>query len=225
MRTVMIVEDNVEISDMMRTYLLKAGHRVIQAYDGEQAVVMFKAMNPDLVILDVMLPILDGYSVCTAIRSISPTPVIVVSAKVGEEDKIKMLELGADDYLTKPFSFKEMVVRVNAQLRRYFEFSKPKDEHERIHGNLVISPTHFEAKVNGSVLSLSNKEFKMLDVLTYNANKIYSKQQLIDEVWGIDDFIDENTVAVTIARLREKLVKVGCNNVVTVWGLGYKWQD
>ena len=225
MRTIMIVEDNTEISDLMRTYLLRAGHRVLQAYDGEQAVAMFKALKPDLVLLDIMLPVLDGYAVCEIIRSIATVPIIVVSAKVSEDDKIKMFELGADDYMTKPFSFKEMVMRVNAQLRRYFDLGKKPETDVRTHGALTVSPKHFEAKVNGEQLNLSQKEFKLLDVLTYNANKIFSKQQLSDEVWGIDEYIDENTVAVTVARLREKLEKAGCNNIATVWGLGYKWQE
>lgn len=225
MRTILIVEDNIEISDMMRSYLLKAGHSVIQAFDGEQAVKMFKAMKPDLVLLDIMLQYLDGYAICEIIRKTANIPIIVVSAKVGEEDKIKMFELGADDYLTKPFSFKEMVMRVNAQLRRYFVLNKNAAGDVRTHGNLTISPEHFEAKVGDNALHLSQKEFKLLDLLTYNANKIYSKQQLMDEVWGIDEFIDENTVAVTIARLRDKLIKVGVNNIVTIWGMGYKWQE
>lgn len=225
MRTILIVEDNIEISDMMRSYLMKAGYSVIQAFDGEQAVKMFGAMKPDLVLLDIMLKYLDGYAICEIIRKTANIPVIVVSAKVGEEDKIKMFELGADDYLTKPFSFKEMVMRVNAQLRRYFVLNKNSADETRTHGLLTISPEHFEAKVGETPLHLSQKEFKLLDLLTFNANKIFSKQQLMDEVWGINEFIDDNTVAVTIARLREKLVKVGVNNIVTVWGLGYKWQD
>lgn len=114
-----------------------------------------------------------------------------------------------------PFSFKEMVMRVNAQLRRYFDLGKKPETDVRTHGALTVSPKHFEAKVNGEKLSLSQKEFKLLDVLTYNANKIFSKQQLIDEVWGIDEYIDENTVAVTVATLREKLEKAGCNNIAT----------
>ena len=116
MRTIMIVEDNTEISDLMRTYLLRAGHRVLQAYDGEQAVAMFKALKPDLVLLDIMLPVLDGYAVCEIIRSIATVPIIVVSAKVSEDDKIKMFELGADDYMTKPFSMRELLARVRAYL-------------------------------------------------------------------------------------------------------------
>lgn len=225
MRTILIIEDNVEISDVMKTYLIKAGHNVCQAYDGNQAIAIFKAVKPDLVILDLMLTYLDGYALCEIIRKTTNIPIIVASARVEEEDKMKLFELGADDYMTKPFSMKEMVMRVNAQLRRYFVLNKQDNQSTRQHGVLTIDPIHHEAKVNNETLNLTSKEFKMLDVLTYNANKLYSKQQLIDAVWGIDEFIDENTVAVTIARLRDKLIKVNINNITTVWGLGYKWQE
>lgn len=164
MRKILIAEDNVEISNMMKSYLEKAGHEVYQAFDG------------------------------------------------------------ADDYITKPFSFKEMVMRVGAQLRRYYEFNAVPSG-DRHYGSLMISSSRYEAKVDGEPLNLTAKEFKILDYLTIHENQIMPKQKLIDDVWGVDEYIDENTVAVTIARLRDKLSKVGINNVVTVWGLGYKWQD
>lgn len=225
MKKILIAEDNIEISDMMRNYLIKADHNVYQAFDGGQALSLIKAVSPDLVLLDIMMPVVDGFKVCESLRQNSNIPVIVISAKVAEEDKEKMFNLGADDYLTKPFSFKEMVMRVNAQLRRYYDFNKAPETGDRHYGELCISTEHFQVKVGDQPLTLSPKEFKTLDVLTRDANKIFSKQQLIDAVWGIDEYIDENTVAVTIARLREKLAKVGIGNVVTVWGMGYKWQD
>lgn len=224
MRKILIAEDNVEISDMMRNYLIRAGHTVYQAYDGQQALEFAKSMNPDLVLLDIMMPILDGYEVCRKLRKDMDIPIIVVSAKVAEEDKEKMFALGADDYLTKPFSFNEMNMRVGAQLRRYYEFNANKNKGTRHYGELTVSSERFEAKLKEEILPLTAKEFKILDYLTLNENQIIPKQKLIDEVWGIDEYIDENTVAVTIARLREKLSKVGVNNIVTVWGLGYKWQ-
>ncbi len=221
----MIAEDNIEISDMMRNYLLKAGHVVYQAFDGAQALEMLASLRPDLVLLDIMMPVYDGYYVCNKLRSTMSIPVIVVSAKVAEEDKERMFDLGADDYITKPFSFKEMVMRVNAQLRRYYELNKQANLSDRQYGRLFISSNRFEVKVDDEQVPLTAKEFKILDYLTLNANQIIPKQKLIDEVWGIDEYIDENTVAVTIARLRDKLEKVNVSNVVTVWGLGYKWQD
>lgn len=224
MRKVLIAEDNVEISDMMKSYLQRAGHEVYQAFDGAQALNMAKEVKPDIALLDIMMPKIDGFSVCENLRKNMNIPIIVVSAKVSEDDKVRMFELGADDYITKPFSFKEMVMRVNAQLRRFYEFNVVPTG-DRKYGELSVSPSRFEAKVGEEVLNLTAKEFKILDYLTAHENQIMPKQKIIDDVWGVDEYIDENTVAVTIARLRDKLDKAGVNNVVTVWGLGYKWQD
>lgn len=225
MRKILIAEDNVEISDMMKSYLVKAGHEVYQAFDGLQALAMAKEIKPDIALLDIMMPDADGYRVCETLRKTMNMPIIVVSAKVAEEDKARMFDLGADDYITKPFSFKEMVMRVAAQLRRYYEFNTANLQEDRHYGNLMISSSRYEVKVDGEPLNLTAKEFKILDYLTLHENQIMPKQKIIDDVWGIDEYIDENTVAVTIARLRDKLAKVGVSNVVTVWGLGYKWQD
>lgn len=224
-RRILIAEDNLEISDTMRNYLIRAGYVVSQAFDGGDAIEQARRLSPDLILLDIMMPVADGYEVCESIRRDMNIPIIVVSAKVAEEDKIRLFELGADDYITKPFSFKEMVCRVNAQIRRYYDFNRPAANADRHFGALMISSERFEAKVNGEPLNLTAKEFKILDFLTLNQNQIFSKQKLIDAVWGIDEYIDENTVVVTIARLREKLEKAGVNNIVTIWGLGYKWQD
>lgn len=225
MRKILIAEDNVEISDMMKSYLVKADYEVCQAFDGLQALAMAKEIKPDLALLDIMMPKIDGFEVCQTLRKTMTMPIIVVSAKVAEEDKVRMFDLGADDYITKPFSFKEMVVRVAAQLRRYYEFNTANLQEDRHYGKLVISSSKFEAKVDGETLNLTAKEFKILDYLTLHENQIMPKQKIIDDVWGVDEYIDENTVAVTIARLRDKLEKADINNVVTVWGLGYKWQD
>lgn len=224
-RKILIAEDNIEISDMMRNYLIRAGYTVYQAFDGGETLTQAQKLNPDLMLLDIMMPVIDGYEVCAKMRKNTTIPIIVVSAKVAEEDKIRLFELGADDYITKPFSFKEMVCRVNAQIRRYYDFNRQSSGEDRHYGDLMISSARFEVKVKDSSLNLTAKEFKILDYLTLNRNQIFSKQKLIDAVWGIDEYIDENTVVVTIARLREKLQKAGIENVVTVWGLGYKWQD
>lgn len=224
MRKILIAEDNSEISDMMKSYLQRAGHAVHQSCDGAETLQKVKDVKPDLVLLDIMMPKLDGFTVCETLRKTTNIPIIVVSAKVTEEDKERMFDLGADDYITKPFSFKEMVMRVGAQLRRYYEFNVVPTG-DRRYGELLISPSRYEARVGEEPLALTSKEFKILDYLTYHENQIMPKQKIIDDVWGVDEYIDENTVAVTIARLRDKLSKVGINNVVTVWGLGYKWQD
>ena len=224
-RRILIAEDNIEISDTMRNYLIRAGYTVYQAFDGGDALEQARKLSPDLILLDIMMPVADGYEVCESIRRDMNVPIIVVSAKVAEEDKVRLFELGADDYITKPFSFKEMVCRANAQIRRYYDLNRTAASADRYLGDLMISPDRFEAKVKGEPLNLTAKEFKILDYLTLNRNQIFSKQKLIDAVWGIDEYIDENTVVVTIARLREKLEKAGVQNVVTIWGLGYKWQD
>lgn len=223
-RKILIAEDNVELSDMARNFLMKADYTVFQAFDGKRAIEMARSLSPDLLLLDIMLPICDGFEVCRSVRMDSAIPIIVISANVTEEDKIKMLEAGADDYMTKPFSFKEMVVRVGAQLRRFYTLSAPVASATRTYGALQIDSERMEAKGNGALLPLTAKEFKMLDVLTRNAGRVFSKRQLIDDVWGLNEYIDENTVAVTVARLREKLKKAGVDNLETVWGFGYKWK-
>lgn len=191
-RKILIAEDNTEISDMMRNYLLKAEYSVYQAYDGLQAIEMASSVRPDLMLLDIMMPVCDGFEVCESVRKNMNIPIIVISAVVDEESKLKLFELGADDYLTKPFSFKEMVMRVAAQLRRFYEFTSVAAKF-RTYGRLTISSDRFEAKVDGEEIGLTSTEFRLLDFLTSNPNRIFSKQKLIDEVWGIDEYIDENT--------------------------------
>ncbi len=224
-RKILIAEDNTELNDMLRNYLIKAGHTVYQAFDGAQAVDMAMKLKPDLMVLDIMMPVKDGYEVCREVRASQNIPIIVASAKETEDDKEKLFDLGADDYITKPFSFKEAVMRVNAQLRRYYKFNTAEKTDCRRLNELTVYPDKFEARIMNEPLKLTAKEFKMLDVLTANPDRIFSKSQLIDRVWGEYEYIDENTVAVTVLRLREKLEAKGVKNIVTVWGLGYKWQS
>lgn len=224
-RKILIAEDNTDLNDMLRNYLIKAGHTVYQAFDGVQAVDMVVKLKPDLMVLDIMMPLKDGYEVCREVRSIANIPIIVASAKETEEDKERLFDLGADDYITKPFSFKEAVMRVNAQLRRYYKLNTAENSFVRRLDELTVYPDKFEARVMDEPVKLTAKEFKMLDTLTGNPDRIFSKQQLIDRVWGEDEYIDENTVAVTVLRLRDKLEAKGVRNIVTVWGLGYKWQS
>lgn len=222
-RKILIAEDNAELSDMARNYLKLADYTVYQAFDGKEAVEMVKALRPDLILLDIMMPEIDGCEVCRLVRAENNIPIIVMSARTSEADKFELFDAGADDYLTKPFSFKEMVVRVAAQLRRYYEFSAPKQD-VRYEDGLEIRTEEMTALANGKVLPLTAKEFKLLDALTLNAGRVIAKQRLIDLVWGVEEYIDENTVAVTVARLREKLKKEDADFIKTVWGIGYKWQ-
>lgn len=223
-RTVLIAEDNVELSDMARNYLMKEGYRTYQAFDGFQAIDMVKRLSPDLLLLDIMLPGCDGFEVCRVVRAEKNIPIIVMSARSGEDDKVQLLEIGADDYITKPFSFKEMVGRVNAQLRRYFNLSA-RATGARSYGDLTVYPDDMIATANGKEIPLTAREFRLLDLLTLNAGRVFNKQKIIDEVWGVDYFIDENTVAVTVNRLRDKLKKAGVDGVETVWGIGYRWRN
>ena len=221
-RRILIAEDNIEISDTMRNYLIRAGYTVYQAFDGGDALEQARKLSPDLILLDIMMPVADGYEVCESIRRDMNVPIIVVSAKVAEEDTVRLFELGADDYITKPFSFKEMVCRVNAQIRRYYDLNRTAANADRYLGDLMISPDRFEAKVKGEPLNLTAKEFKILDYLTLNRNQIFSKQKLIDAVWGIDEYIDENTVDVYVGYLRGKIDQpAGEEYIKTVRGSGY----
>ncbi len=227
-RKILIAEDNVELSDMLRNYLVRAGHTVYQAFNGVDAINLAKLMQIDLLVLDIMMPRCDGYSVIQEVRALKNIPIIVTSAKVTEEDKEKMFTLGADDYLTKPFSFKEAVMRVNAQLRRYYDFniqSNILSNESKRYGALTINTNRFEVKIDGNLINLTNKEYKLLELLLSDVGRVFSKSQLLDKVWGTADYIDENTVAVTVARLREKLLKYGVKNIITVWGFGYKWEN
>lgn len=225
MYKVLIAEDNIEISDMMRNYLIKSEFVVYQAFDGSVALNIVDKLKPDILLLDLMLPVIDGYEVCRNVRKVSSIPIIVISAKAQESDKIDLLELGADDYMTKPFSYKEMVSRIHAHLRRYFTLNQNTASTQRVYGDLSVDSEHMQALFKDVPLPLTAKEFKILNLLTLNKNVPFTKQQIIDNVWGIDAYIDENTVAVTIARLREKLAKVNINNIVNIWGIGYKWQE
>ena len=222
---ILVVDDEKTIVKGIKFNLENEGYQVDVCYDGETAVDMARRGEYAVILLDLMMPKLDGLGACQQIRQFSTVPIIMLTARSEDADKLIGFESGADDYITKPFSFKEMVCRVNAQIRRYYDLNRPAANADRHFGALMISSERFEAKVNGEPLNLTAKEFKILDFLTLNQNQIFSKQKLIDAVWGIDEYIDENTVVVTIARLREKLEKAGVNNIVTIWGLGYKWQD
>lgn len=223
-KKILIAEDIADLSDMMKQYLMRAGYAVLQAFNGKEAVAAARKHNPDLLLLDIMMPEMDGYQVCANLRLDMQLPIIIVTSKEGEADKLRMFDLGADDYITKPFSFAEMVGRVKAQLRRYYEFERPSAGERRL-GALTIFPERFEAVADGQKISLTAKEFKLLEFFTRNRNQIFNKQKLMDEIWGYDEYVDESAVTMAVSRLREKLTAHGVKNIETVWGFGYKWQD
>lgn len=221
---ILIVDDEKNIVELIRLYLEKEGYKTICAYDGVMAIDMFKNQAPDLIILDIMLPEIDGWQVCKDIRKTSDTPIIMLTAKSDTFDKVLGLELGADDYITKPFEAKELLARVKAVLRRT-ETQENSSSKEVSFKNLSINIENYELKINGSEVDAPPKEIELLYFLASNPNRVYTREQLLEEVWGFDYFGDSRTVDVHIKRLREKLEGVnGDWQLKTVWGVGYKFE-
>lgn len=219
MERILIIEDDKDLSQITASYLIREDYEVVCAYDGEDAIKKAREYSPSLILLDLNLPKLDGEEVIKAIRKFLYAPIIVISAK---SDKLLSLTLGADDYITKPFSMKEMLARVNAFFRRKNLFDNANST-QRNYGQLKINTDKYEVFAEDTLIELTSKEFKLLDYLTLNSGIVFSKQQLMDSVWGEDVYVDESTITVTIARLREKLAKHKIENIKTVWGVGYKW--
>lgn len=224
-RTVLIVEDNQNIIDILKTYLLQASYSPIAAMDGEEGIQKCNQYNPDMVLLDIMLPKKDGYEVLKEIRKTSNIPVIMLTAKSEEANKIMGLEYGADDYIVKPFSPKEVIARINAVLRRITP-SSVQSENTIVIDNLKIDLEAYHVEVNGDSLNISKKEIDILWFLASNPNKTFSRDQLLDKIWGIDYFGDMRTVDTHIKRLRAKL-NAGSDykwSLETIWGVGYKFE-
>lgn len=220
---ILAVDDDVNICELIRLYLEKEGYEVLLAYDGTQALNIFKSEAPSLVILDIMLPGMDGWQVCKEIRKVSDIPIIMLTAKGETFDKVLGLELGADDYMVKPFETKELVARIKAVLRRYDP--KPPEAKEVIYPNLIINLSTYQLKVNGKEMEIPPKELELLYFLASHPNKVFTREQLLQEVWGFDYFGDSRTVDVHIKRLREKLeTNEQVWQIKTVWGVGYKFE-
>jgi len=223
-KKILIVDDDINICELLRLYLTKEGFDTVVCNDGETALKIALENTPDLILLDIMLPKLDGWQVCRAIRKESNVPIIMTTAKGETFDKILGLELGADDYVTKPFDAKEVVARVKAVLRR----SSPDTENnikEVKFDKLVINLTNYELIVNGAAVDTPPKELELVYHLASNPNRVYTRDQLLDEVWGFDYYGDSRTVDVHVKRLREKLEGVSNEwSLKTVWGVGYKFE-
>ncbi len=220
---ILIVDDESNIVELIRLYLEKEGFETVIARDGSDALSKFKSENPDMIILDIMIPEPDGWQVCREIRKTSTVPIIMLTAKSETFDKVLGLELGADDYLTKPFEPKELVARVKAVLRR--TDSKEPDKKLIEFENLSVNIQNYELTINGSLTDVPPKELELLYFLACNPNRVYTREQLLEEVWGFDYFGDSRTVDVHIKRLREKLEGVEGNwQLKTVWGVGYKFE-
>jgi two-component system, OmpR family, response regulator len=220
---VLVVDDDVNICELVRLYLEKDGYEVVVAYNGIKAVEVFKDTTPNIVILDIMLPGMDGWQVCREIRKVSGIPIIMLTAKGETFDKVLGLELGADDYVVKPFDTKELVARVKAVLRRYEH--KDNDVQEVIYPNLVVNKSNYTIKVSGIDMELPPKELELLFFLASNPNKVFTREQLLEHVWGFDFYGDSRTVDVHVKRLREKIeIENQRWQLKTVWGVGYKFE-
>ena len=221
----MIADDDKNICELLRLYMEKEGYTVVIANDGEEAVTKFNAENPDMILLDIMMPKLDGWQVCRELRRKSDCPIIMITAKGETFDKVLGLELGADDYVVKPFDAKEILARIKAVLRRTGKSSVDNDIKEVSYDKLVVNMTKYELKVNGVVVDTPPKELELLYHLASNPNRVYTRDQLLDEVWGFEYYGDSRTVDVHIKRLREKLEGVSDKwTLKTVWGVGYKFE-
>ncbi len=225
MQKILIIEDEKELADILGSYLRLEGFEPVAAYDGQTGLDLFESEKPTLVLVDIMLPNVDGIQVCKTIRGSSDVPVIVVSAKSGEMDKVLALGLGADDYVTKPFSPFELVARVKAQLRRYEKSSSnmSKADGEIIVDDLVLNKQSYRATYKEHEISFTTKEFEMLFFLAQFRGQVFTKEQIYQNVWGYDGIADDNSVTVYVNRIREKLTAVGMDNIKTIWGVGYKF--
>jgi len=223
---ILVIDDEQEIAELIKDYLEEEQYRVIISGDGKEAIEMFRTHHPDLVVLDIMLPGLDGMEVCRVIRSESNVPIIMLSAKKSDTDKILSLGLGADDYVVKPFSPGEVVARVKAQLRRYNVFSRTDTPKEILHfGEFALDVNGYTANRNGEAVELSAKEFEVLRLFALHPGQVLSREQIFTNVWGVKSVGDLNTVTVHIKKVREKIETdpTHTHYIKTVWGVGYRF--
>ena len=224
-KSILIVEDDNNIADLLRLYLEKEGYQATIAADGTQGIDLYRKLRPDLVLLDVMMPGVDGWGVLRAIRQDSQTPVIMLTAKGETTDKVSGLKQGADDYITKPFEMKEVLARIEAVLRRAAGEGDKEKPRRLVFDKLIIDLDSFELIVDGKRVETPPKEMELLYHLASTPNRVYTRNQLLDEVWGFDYFGDSRTVDVHVKRLREKLEGVSDKwSLKTVWGVGYKFE-
>ena len=224
---ILVVDDDLNICELLKLYLENEGYTAFVANDGQAAVDTFAAKNPDLVLLDIMLPKMDGWQVCREIRKTPSVPIIMLTAKGETFDKVLGLELGADDYVTKPFDAKEVMARIKAVLRRSKGESGTAAQEKKTvsYDKLEINIENYEMKVNGVVVDTPPKELELIYHFASNPNRVYTRDQLLDEVWGFDYYGDSRTVDVHVKRLREKLEGVSDKwSLKTVWGVGYKFE-
>lgn len=222
---VIVVEDDNDINNMLKTMLEKKDYNVVQAYSGTEALLHIKAKEFQLMLLDLMLPGMNGEELLKKVREISAIPIIVISAKLSKDTKIKVLEMGADDYITKPFDIEETYARIYSNLRRYMKFERDNILSKNIaFKDILLDREAKDVSVSGHKIILTNREFKILEVLLLNQKKIFSKANLFESVWEDDYMGDDNTLNVHISNLRNKLLKANPEEeyIETIWGMGYK---
>lgn len=227
MQYILIADDNHDITDVLSTYTKKEGYEPIVAFDGEEAYRLFEHYNPVAVLLDVMMPKEDGYEVCRKIRSKSNVPVILITARGEDFERIMGLDIGADDYIVKPFSPSEVMARIRAVLRRLTRTEKDiKSGNTLAIGNMTINLDEYTLYINGKKVALTKKEIETMWTLAKNPNKVFTRDNLLDSLWGFDYFGDSRTVDSHIKRLRAKLDKVEHSSwdIKTIWGVGYKFE-
>ena len=226
---ILIVDDDENIAELISLYLTKECFDTMMVHDGEEALVAFDTYQPNLMLLDLMLPGIDGYQVCREIRARANTPIIMLSAKGEVFDKVLGLEMGADDYIMKPFDSKEMVARVKAVLRRYQPGQKMEspveDKSKRVeYPGISINLTNYSVIVDGQTVDMPPKELELLYFLAASPNQVFTREQLLDQIWGYEYIGDTRTVDVHIKRLREKIKDHATWGLATVWGIGYKFE-
>ena len=224
---ILVVDDDANICELLRLYLTKEGYQVTTAGDGEEGMERFNQTKPDMVLLDVMMPKMDGLEVCRRIRKQGNTPVMMLTAKGETFDKVLGLELGADDYMVKPFDAKEVVARIKAVLRRCQPAAAAAESTEGVieFDNLRLDMNSYELRVKGKVVEAPPKELELLNCLASHPNRVYTRDQLLDEVWGFEYYGDSRTIDVHVKRLREKLAGASDKwELKTVWGVGYKFE-
>lgn len=222
---ILVVEDDTELNSIICNYLKKEGYAVDTAFNGREGIEIARKQKPDLILLDIMLPETDGLEVCRDIRTYSVAPIVIISAKNSDMDKMLALGIGSDDYIEKPFSLLELGARVKSHLRRYKTFSKNTPENDTIQfGEITIDTNAHRVIVCGKEVSLTTREYELLVYFAENPSHVFTKEQLLNRVWGNSDYIDINTITVYVGRIREKLTQAGACYIKTVWGAGYKWE-
>ena len=230
MKHIFIVDDDIHIGNMLEEVLQREGYKVSRAYSGTEALLVLSSQTPDLILLDLMLPGMDGYQVCREMRAQSPVPIIMLSAKGEVFDKVLGLELGADDYMIKPFDSKELVARVKAVLRRYQQAAVPAAAQTDQQGDyveypdLIVNLTNYSVIYMGHSIEMPPKELELLYFLASSPNQVFTREQLLDHIWGYEYIGDTRTVDVHIKRLREKIKDHANWALTTVWGIGYKFE-